>query len=266
MASGQDKHLAQLTAALLAHGVSEKIASQIAAGTVLTLRQWCWANLTDVVGAAEDVDELAQSVLPPLVLADALHQLGFLGLEHGRYFLPSAWTDRPVYIERRWQRKNPDSFAEARRRSKLVEKILLPAPEMEVHFPKDLFGDAIPEAMAPQTTPESTQRRHDGTPGHRELVAYWCERWTATDGAGGKYPFKRGRDGQHIKDLIKATDDIDAAKRIIDAYLANRERFFTGHKLGKLIGDLPRFLVAAHGTIPGSLEIQDPGGRELPDL
>jgi hypothetical protein len=82
-------------------------------------------------------------------------------------------------------------------------------------------------------------------------VRHWCDVWQAR--YHHPYPFGR-RDGVHVGDVLKAVGgDATRGRAVLDAYLADSEKFFDGHPLGKLISQLPRFIAAA-GRAPAPAE------------
>ena len=262
MAEASETPLARLTSSLVRRGYQPNDARCMAAGIVSALREWCWANQTDILGESADVDRIGSSPLAGRSLARLLVSAGILGIEKGRLFCPSAYTERPVYVDKRWRRDNPKSYAEAQRRASDTA-VSVPEPELEVYTPEagqtDLFGQPLEP-----TNGDGKKRKPqtNGTPGFQELRAYWCERWSAAH-RGAQYPWAYGLDGKCLKRLIEQTIDIDQAKGVIDAYLACRERWYSGHPFKKLIGDLPRF-VSAGDHRPD--EIEYGGTGTVPDL
>lgn len=76
---------------------------------------------------------------------------------------------------------------------------------------------------------------------HQASVNYFCDSWAATHG-GQKYPFT-GKDGQHVKTLLKQVDP-EKLKRVIDRYLADPDPFVVNdcHGLGLMVSRLRRYL------------------------
>lgn len=105
---------------------------------------------------------------------------------------------------------------------------------------------ATPSPSAGVQPPEMADGKKTAKSPHTQLVAYWCAQWKETHDAA--YPFTR-RDAVHVKQVLDtAGGDLARAKGIIDAYLVCGDKWYIerGHKLGLLIGDLPRFI--AGGT------------------
>ena len=275
--------LAKFAVALERYGVAKPHCHAVAAGILQTLREWCWAALTDILGTSADVDRIAAFPMPaPLCLARLLVMSGLAGVSKGLYFLPSAYTESPRYIQARWIREAYPAMVAARRRSQLPsatlgESILKP-PSKKRLKERDLQGllllpDMTPGMLEPPVDEQPLEHRgrpplpdvrkgheHTGTPGYKDVVVYWFTEWTARVGHGLKPAF-RGEDGRHIKDIIEASGDADQARRIIDAYLTYRgeSQWYAGKPLRKLIADINKFIALA-ASRPAA------DGQELPCL
>lgn len=269
------ERLASLAQELESGGIQVNLCPVLAEGIVATIHRWCWRHYTDLLGTAEEVDAICPLPLPPCTLAHMLQRAEFAGLVKGRYFAPHAVTEVSENVRRRWQRKDKEGFRLARARAEAPDALTAePDSPPTVAEPETLAIE--PNVVAGQTDlfgnplePEKKKRRkpaHDKTtPGHKEVVAYWCEQWSAREGRGAAYPF-RAQDAKFIKDLLTSSPSVDTAKRILDAYLGCREPFFAGKALKKLISDLPRFIAAANGgtsAAPGEVGYS---GGDLPEL
>ena len=254
--AGQKGDLAQLTGSLAQYGVPETYASLVAGGIVRALQEWCWANMTDVVGTSKNVDGICSSPLPVLSLARLLVVHGILRPDKGSFFLPSAFSARSTAVDRRWRRLSNDSYLLAKARA---------LGQMTLFDIENMTDSKFIEVNA---LGDKRKVKSDGkaksTPGFVEVRTYWFEQWSVLVGNASKYPFS-GVDGACIKKLVEQTDGVEHAKRTIDAYLACSERFYAGKPLKKLIGDLPRFIATCAVSDGGSGTIGDPSG-DIPDL
>lgn len=87
----------------------------------------------------------------------------------------------------------------------------------------------------------SSKRPQQGNPNHALLVGFFCEQWSAK--YAGKYPFAHGKDDALIRDVLTALDnDFERAKRVVQNYLRNTDKFYTGHPLSLMRSQLPRFM------------------------
>jgi len=260
----KDEAIDRLATSLQRYGINPDWCRAVANGFVLILREWCWRNLTDLLGSALDVDRILESPLPPETLAKVLWKAGLISTSKGVFYMPSAYTERPVYVDKRWRRAEGEarSYRESKGRA---EKTALEGavPVVETEPPPaitvDLFGKPFEDDQKGQ--------KDAGTralPGYQEIVDYWFERWCIIEGNGASYPFC-ATDGRFIRFLIKATRDADEARSVIDAYLNCRDRWYAGKPLKKLIGDLPRFIAAAHAGGSGTRG-ELPYGGTLPSL
>ena len=102
----------------------------------------------------------------------------------------------------------------------------------------DLFGDEIDDNA------------------HAATIKLWAKLWSGKYGT--EYPFTR-RDAKHIKDLLDRTKATGKVDLIMKAYLAEGDKFYAGHKLGKLLADLPRWIGALNGPTTGRLA--EPGKK-----
>lgn len=204
----------KLTDSLVGVGIDADLAPLVAKGLVAELQEWCWANLTDIVGRVADVDRILDRIIDhsPLtlkggVLAPMLMAAGILAVDKGRFYLPSAWTERPVYISQRWLRAS---------------------------LPKRRFARDRPRKRRPR---RRTQKAR-ATALEKEIRTYWCQRWSVIIGGGEPYPFDLV-DARCLRKLISASRDMDHAKSIIDAYFqSRRNHFYAGKPLSKLVCDL----------------------------
>lgn len=243
----------------------------VAEGVIAKLHSWCWANQTDLLGKAEDIDRIAGFVLGPLAMASVLHKSRILCVEQGVYFMPSAYRHRPYYVDTAWKRRDRPSMKMAMRRSaKNKIKQVLYVPDHETEFAEtgtvDLFGEHEVEVI-------QTEEVKSGTPGYNELRDHFCEQWKRTEGGGQKeYPFRHvGYDREFIIQILEGCGTLEDSKLAVDGFIRDTRRFYSGHVLKRLVHDLPRFIAAGRHSSnrqnynPHALEY---GGADdgLPDL
>ena len=245
MTGDRTDHYAGLARSLTKHGVDEASSLYAAKGLVQAAREWCWANLTDVLGAREAVDSAVSSPLKPGVASRLLVLHKFLGVSKGMFFMPSAFTERPVYIDKRWRRISSESFELAKRRSK-----------------GELVGM---NHKAVTVTEKPAGVKSKGQVGFVELRDYYCQQWSVLVGRGDKYPFS-GADAKSIKALLDGTDNLDHAKRVVDNYLVCGDKFYAGKPLRKLAFQLPQFVAGAAAGGRRNGELEDPGAADIPTL
>lgn len=78
---------------------------------------------------------------------------------------------------------------------------------------------------------------------HAELIDHFTAKWA--DRCGGKYPFSGARDGKAAKSILDHVGgDLDRAKRIVDAYLADDDEWLQEHGAGR-----PLSLLASHARL-----------------
>jgi len=93
----------------------------------------------------------------------------------------------------------------------------------------------------------------------RQFTDLFCDRWAAK--YGRKYPFAGAKDGKMASLIWDAVEkDMEAATRLVDAYMAEDGAFFEGHPLTKLWGDLARFLTRSQPR-PGAGSAKPMGRR-----
>jgi len=94
------------------------------------------------------------------------------------------------------------------------------------------FNTNAPAAQAPRRLP---------TGDHAALIDHFVTAWAAR--YSGKYPFGK-IDGANAAKLLKHCGSLEAAKAVIDRYLANHDKFYDGHPLSLLMSgsQLPRFI------------------------
>ncbi len=252
MAEQADRPEAILAAYLVKHGTDKSISILVARGCIATIQWWCWENATDMIGTPADVDKLVNGALPPGVFSKAMYQAGMTGYSKGVVYLKRAVREAPDYIRRRWKLLSLDGYTAARRRSRA--QAVIPPGESVRDVPIDLFGDPIEHE-------KGTPRGH-GIPGHRELISFWIGQWRERYGA--TYPFQP-KDARFIQAIIQATEDITAARNAIDSYLSCADKFFSGHTLGKLVQELPRFVGTGRQGAASATELREDVG-EIPQL
>jgi hypothetical protein len=88
--------------------------------------------------------------------------------------------------------------------------------------------------------------RKPPTAGHQLLVDHFCRVWAERYPENEKYTFKGGRDGEHIKFILKAVPLLSDAKAVVDRYIACDEKFLVmkKHPLSMLVSEFERFKVA----------------------
>lgn len=268
--SGHLHKLAQLAKALERYGTPPNISESVAAGVTFSLVQWCWANVTDIVGDSIAVETITGTgdAYPPGVLARLMVKYKILVLAKNRYVMPMAYTDRPTRIDRAWRRRGRSYRAAKQRAVEARSAPLFITDEGSMLEALDTAEDAEEMDELGRRNPKKKRKRKEshgaGTPGHAELVKYWCDQWAERESYGVKYPFCP-TDAAHIKRLIERTDCIEQAKAVIDAYLSCRDKFFTGKDLKRLIYALPRFVSAAAGGMGGKQETLYRGNLDIPE-
>lgn len=103
---------------------------------------------------------------------------------------------------------------------------------------------------------------------HQKLVEYFTQQWSERVGGGATYPFAGSKDGKAVKRILEAVDgDLEHAKRIVDAYLADPDPWLqkTGRDLTLLSGQsrLAKY-IAATAEKPRAEETTTPADLEHP--
>ncbi len=102
-------------------------------------------------------------------------------------------------------------------------------------------------ASKPKSKRNGTSGNGKASSAHRQLVVHFCDAWQAKFGA--KYPFARGKDAARVTAILGAVDqDVDRAKRIVDAYLADPDSWLSeqGHSLAVMASSarLPKYVAS----------------------
>jgi uncharacterized protein YdaU (DUF1376 family) len=118
------------------------------------------------------------------------------------------------------------------------------ANRMREAMPKDAISvpSSIPKNI-PAAGGGSSEKGETG--GHRALCDFWMESWNRR--YGKKYAFQ-AKDGVAVSKLLKTLGTPASVQSAMTAYLADKDGFFKGHPLGKLLNDPNRFIVATSNT------------------
>lgn len=267
-----EHRVVQFANGLCRYSMSDKVALNYAYGCIFQIMRHGWINCDDIIGDGGEVDKILDSPLPPNVISRLMHHARLLGKTKGCYYCSYIFSDCPSNIKTDWRRKSRETYDAAKKRANVYAKhnAVKTEAEQEKVF-TDLFGEPIdadidPVTGKPYPIGESGGSSYKGIPGHKDLVAYFCEEWGSLHKQ--KYPFAGGRDGKIIKSILQGTRDLPHAKQVIDAYLNCKDRFYLGHPLKKLLSDLPRFIAAANNiSLSGNDNIPYEGtDDELPEL
>lgn len=259
-AARYSKQLVHLTQSLERYGVDPAISAIMADGVVHRLLNWCWANLTDIIGDGAAVDKVVMlSILPPGVIARLAYRAGLLryGVT-GRtiYYMPHAYTERPDWVSLQWAKCRPMSYKRAMNRARSDgAKHLYDIVDAVLPDNDPLFGEA-------RDDDEDRTRKGTGDTvlGYSQIIEYFTSRWREKVGGGNKYPFGGAMDGQCIKRILAGTDGLEHTMRVVDAYFDCKEPFYEGKTIRKLAFDLPRFVALAARRSGGG----NGSGNEIP--
>ena len=122
-----------------------------------------------------------------------------------------------------------------------------PADDLDLLAPKPI-PEPEPKAVPPPTngTPKKTKDKATN-PNHKPLVEYWMHEWDRRNGRA--YAFLGAKDGTAITTILAAVgNDLDDAKRTIDAYLLDKDDFVgkNAHSLGMLASQVNRWTPRKH--------------------
>lgn len=205
---------------------SVKPGKPIAYGIMALIHQWCWENMTDVVGNGPYLEELTDWPGHAGALGDLLTRASLAIKLESLYAFPNALLYIPDTFKRRWTQRSRETWDAAMERTATVGKNTYRSAH---YIPRESPTPAGPSPF-------------------RQLTDYWCSQWQKK--YGQKYPFQ-SRDGKHCSDLLKQVEnDYDKATKIIDGYLKDETPFIRrrGHQLGVLIANLPAYISkCAHG-------------------
>jgi hypothetical protein len=239
----QDERIQKLGQALAQCGIPAALSEIVAEGYVSRLRRWVYEQMDDCVGTRDDLELMLGWNGPPRHLAIALEKFHYIKEVNGVLVAVDAVNEAPQYVAQRWRRWHKKGWVKAMERAnnpnvvnnKIDEQLEAQHEDREreaaVEVDHTLFGPVE------QITEGKTHGA--GIPGHRELVAYWHERYPSTP-EGLAYPWRK-RDFKIVGDILAAVGDIHRCKDIFDRYLKCRQPFFAGHDLSKLLGQLPQF-------------------------
>lgn len=252
-----DARISIIASGLEKLGVPKHCTVPMAYGLAQMLWRSTWSRCTDVLGLPMQIEERcgwklpAGTLVPLFIVAGLILEDTHRGLP--RYLDLYAWSEAPESARKQWKRKNASSYERAAARGEEVIPVQpLPVPSAEPIPPpppppepvveektKDLFGNPVePEDETPASKGPKHATVKQPKTAHPDLVDHWCDRWSAAEGS--KYPFT-ARDAKHIAELLKFCGEVAEAKRIIDIYLFERDKWYAGHPLGKLLSDLPKF-------------------------
>lgn len=228
-----EQNLKRLAIELESVGISPEVSNAVSYGVYFKALLYCWNNMTDVLGTSFDIDAIVGEIgLPEGMLCSKLRAAGLIKLDGGLFYLKYVVQNANDTVRKRWYRNDKDSYIRARdrgmsdrRKRKEIEK-----PKTETN----LFGETIY-----LDKPDSKKKK--GNTEHARLVKYWCDQWQEKYGI--KYPFT-ATDAKHIQRLLACAEKYSIACDCIKAYLSNKEQFYKSksHKLGALVGDMPKFL------------------------
>lgn len=101
----------------------------------------------------------------------------------------------------------------------------------------------------PLEKPKEARVKKKPTGPHHELIQHFCDLWHERYDA--KYPFADGRDGEHVKWILaQVNQNLEAAKVIVEAYLADDDVFFQKdrHSIGVLKSQFRKFITSEPAT------------------
>lgn len=260
--------IARLAVSLKANGVPSEFTTAAANGIVYGLLRYGWERLSDQIPSSETMRSLFDLPLPAKLLRALVIESGLAYNLGGVLILCHALEEVPHYVQQRWRRSSPKSYQRAverykqrtgwtRGRQKGEYAVARPPPEEDEQYQAqdetetipidpesyrvDLFGDPIDER--PRQKHRQTIARADSAyPGHKDIVEYWCNQWKRRYNC--EYPFTK-KDAGHIGKLLRTLGSVQRIRNVIDTYLAQRDKFFVGHPLGKLVTQLSIFVANA---------------------
>ncbi len=119
--------------------------------------------------------------------------------------------------------------------------------------------DSAAVATVTNGTPQKKQRSPP-TADHPIAVAYWCEKWELRHGA--KCVFNGGKDGEHVKFILKGCGTQSEFQRVVDAYLADAKPYLFDerHPLSLLRANVNKYL--AQSSPPANSHSRKPSARD----
>lgn len=115
------------------------------------------------------------------------------------------------------------------------------ANTLTLALPLDQNTD-IADAIPPKTKTGLPDRSNGQTGLHKAFISVFTARWEEEHGS--VYPFKGGKDGKAVKELLKFVgNDPGRWKEVLDKYFAEKSKFFNGHTLTKLLSEIAQFVV-----------------------
>jgi len=117
-----------------------------------------------------------------------------------------------------------------------------PISEAEAEAEAEAKAEGVPAVAGSPVGLRTRKPSRAPTGDHQSLIDHFTASWQA--GYGCKYPFKT-KDAAAVKSILDGCGrNIIEAKAVVDRYLASNDKFYEGHPLTKLNGDLPKFLAA----------------------
>ena len=106
---------------------------------------------------------------------------------------------------------------------------------------RHMGDEPAPKAKVRQVAPAQTPG-----PSQAIFIAAFSEAWAARYGT--KYPFQGGKDAAAAKFIWESiSGDMGKGHALIGAYMAERDKFYEGHRLAMLRMDLAKFLAKLQG-------------------
>lgn len=245
---GGDKRIATLAAGLFRTGTPRDFCRIAALGYMLALWRVVWTNHNTLLGKVHELERALEWPGSQGELAACLLRAGLIVEENGEYVDVLAFAEAPEYIRKRWKRKAPVSYTAASVRAEQAKAVPVEVVEPPAMLPTpivNLFGDTDVPAGTVEVRPNASRGCVSDitkfTPGHKDLVAFWCDEWAKR--YGSKYPF-RPADAKHIKSILDACSGFEHAQGTLLSYLDDNDKFLKGHALGRLISNLSRYAAA----------------------
>jgi hypothetical protein len=223
--------------------ISEKLKLEIDAVVGKLHHFWSWADQQTENGNAHSVTyEWVDRYLSVTGFAQVMHDEGWL--EHSGDGISIPNFDRH-------NGKCAKSRALTRERVKRFRNadVTLVTPKRREEKRRVLDHLQASPSDDPSASPDDNGKAHaerkPPTGDHAELITYFCERWKTIH--PGKYDFKSGQDGAHIKAILTLAASPEMARWMVDEYLACDELFIKdkAHTLAMMRTNLNRWYEAA---------------------
>lgn len=237
VAPEQDARLREIAAVLSRSGLPAELCDILAEGYIFRLRRRAWSQLSDQMGTGDDVESLLGWKGPPRVLSKALERAGYLKDAKGVLLATDAVPEAPEYIKARWRRHSKADYDAAAARASEQPNTVNPVKPPRPPLPE--WEDDMPQETLFGSMPDEPEKHCHATPGHRELVTYWAERYLAAE---RRHYVWRKSDFRFIQLILNESDSLAAAKRAADGFLAERTPFYAGHLLRQLYADINKFI------------------------